>query len=136
MATCTPLIFPVHLKLERIKVKTFSVTPYLFPLSGNYGNIQEPVGQPVISVTSPAISHRRKALDVPDSSDTLASSSRSPSPFSPSSPLLPRYPQDPTRTSSTKSTTPPEKPAITEGNRLRDAVSCAVGDSRIQFYFY
>ncbi|XP_067460357.1 fer-1-like protein 6 [Thunnus thynnus] len=89
--------------------------PISFEFSlGHYGNVLEPAGQPSLSSTSPALSRRRKALDVPDSSDTFSTSPLS-SPSSPSSPLLPRDPQDIIRTS--KSTTPPEKPFIVEGNR-------------------
>ncbi|XP_047457611.1 fer-1-like protein 6 isoform X2 [Mugil cephalus] len=87
--------------------------PISFEFSlGNYGNVLETVvAQPIISVTSPGLSRRRRALDVPDGSDLLSTS-----PTSPTSPLLPREPQDTPSTS--KSTTPPEKPLIVEGNRF------------------
>ncbi|XP_073329456.1 fer-1-like protein 6 [Pagrus major] len=83
--------------------------PISFEFSlGNFGNVLESVGIPA---PSPAVSRRRRALDIPDNSDILGSS-----PTSPSSPLLPRDPQDTTLTA-TKSTTAPEKPILVEGNR-------------------
>lgn len=90
---------------------------FLFPSSGNYGNILDSVAQPSISSsTSPAMPRRRRGLDLPDSSDIFGSSCSPP--LSPSSPLL--SPPDTTLTS--KSTTPPEKPVIVEGNRLSHIV--------------
>ncbi|KAM4731898.1 fer-1-like protein 6 [Anableps anableps] len=83
--------------------------PISFEFSlGNHGNVLESPAQP--STASPAVTRRRKALEIPDSSDIFGSS-----PTSPSSPLLPREPSD-TRVAS-KSTTPPERPLIIEGNR-------------------
>ncbi|KAM7380163.1 hypothetical protein PAMP_003476 [Pampus punctatissimus] len=85
--------------------------PISFEFSlGNYGNFLDPAGQPSLSCPSPAVSRRRKVLDVPDISDVF---STSPLSSSPSSPLLPREPEDTTWIS--KSTTPPEKPLIEEG---------------------
>ncbi|XP_044072290.1 fer-1-like protein 6 isoform X2 [Siniperca chuatsi] len=90
--------------------------PISFEFSlGNYGNVLEPTGQPSIPVPSPSVSRRRRALDVPDSSDTFSTSPLSSPPNSPSSPLLPREPLDMALTS--KSTTPPERPLIVEGNK-------------------
>ncbi|XP_056245789.1 fer-1-like protein 6 [Seriola aureovittata] len=87
--------------------------PISFEFSlGNYGNTLEPTGQPSHSA-SPAVPRRRRALDVPESSDILGSSPLSSPPNSPSSPLLPRDLQD----TASKSTTCPEKPLIVEGNR-------------------
>ncbi|KAM7406952.1 hypothetical protein PAMA_002925 [Pampus argenteus] len=84
--------------------------PISFEFSlGNYGNILDTAGQPSPSSPSPAVSRRRKGLDVPDISDVFGTSPLS------TSPLLPRNPQDTTWIS--KSTTPPEKPHIVEGNR-------------------
>ncbi|XP_051259533.1 fer-1-like protein 6 isoform X2 [Dicentrarchus labrax] len=86
--------------------------PISFEFSlGNYGNVLEPAGQASLTAPSPAVSRRRRVLDVPDTSDMFGTSP----PTSPSSPLLPRDPQDIAMTS--KSTTPPEKPLIVEGNR-------------------
>ncbi|TKS67677.1 Fer-1-like protein 6 [Collichthys lucidus] len=89
--------------------------PISFEFSlGNYGNVLEPTGQPSTFPTSPALSRRRKALDVSDS-EAFGSSSLSTSPTSPASPLLPREPPEPIPTP--KSVTPPEKPLTVEGNR-------------------
>ncbi|KAG7240430.1 hypothetical protein INR49_027001 [Caranx melampygus] len=89
--------------------------PITFEFSlGNYGNTLEPTGQSNLSV-SPAVPRRRRALDVPDSSDILSTSPLSSPPISPSSPLLPRDSQE--THVPFKSTTPPEKPVIVEGNR-------------------
>ncbi|XP_069010516.1 fer-1-like protein 6 isoform X2 [Embiotoca jacksoni] len=91
--------------------------PISFEFSlGNYGNVLEPTAQPLISVTSPGIARRRRALDLPDAGDVFgSSSSRGSSPTRASSLLLPREPQEPG--GSCKSSTAPEKPLIVEGNR-------------------
>ncbi|KAM3608068.1 uncharacterized protein V6R79_018520 [Siganus canaliculatus] len=81
---------------------------------GNYGNTLESSSGQSMTAPSPAVGRRRRALDIPDSSDTPGSSLLSP-PTSPSSPLLVGGSQDPAMTS--RSTTPPEKPVIVEGNR-------------------
>lgn len=99
---------PPHFNQCRNHISEFMMDS---PLSGNYGNVLESVvAQPLISVTSPGLSRRRRALDVPDGSELFSTS-----PTSPSSPLLPREAQD--TPPSSKSTTPPEKPVIVEGNR-------------------
>ncbi|XP_038157296.1 fer-1-like protein 6 isoform X2 [Cyprinodon tularosa] len=88
--------------------------PISFEFSlGNYGNVLE--SPPQQSTASPAVTRRRKALDVPDSSEAFGSSMLSSSPTSSSSLLLPKEPLDTSLAS--KSTTPPEKPLIVEGNR-------------------
>ncbi|KAI3356016.1 hypothetical protein L3Q82_017285 [Scortum barcoo] len=85
--------------------------PISFEFSlGNYGNVLESTSQSSICAPSPAVGRRRRALDVPDSSDMLASSP----PLSPSSPLLPRDLQE---TTTWKSSTPPERPLIVDGNK-------------------
>ncbi|XP_053184260.1 fer-1-like protein 6 [Scomber japonicus] len=91
--------------------------PISFEFSlGIYGNVLETASQQTsFSITSPSVSRRRAALEVPDSGDAFSSSTISSSPSSPSSPLLPRSPQEPIQI--TKSITPPEKPVIVEGNR-------------------
>lgn len=71
----------------------------------------------MISATSPAVTRRRRALDVSDTSDMFGSFPLSSSPNSSTFPLLPREIQD--TAMSSKSATPPEKPLIMEGNRLR-----------------
>ncbi|KAM8750038.1 fer-1-like protein 6 [Acanthopagrus schlegelii] len=87
--------------------------PISFEFSlGNFGNVLEPAG---ITAPSPAVSRRRRGLDIQDSSDISGSSTLSYSPSSPASPLLPRDPQDTSLTS--KSITTPEKPLMVEGNR-------------------
>ncbi|XP_035994611.1 fer-1-like protein 6 isoform X2 [Fundulus heteroclitus] len=88
--------------------------PISFEFSlGNHGNVLESQGQP--STASPAVVRRRKALDIPDSSDTFGSSPLSSSPTSSSSPLLSKEPSETCVAS--KSTTPPERPLNVEGNR-------------------
>ncbi|XP_078118672.1 fer-1-like protein 6 [Sander vitreus] len=82
---------------------------------GNYGNVLEPAGQPSTPVPSPAVSRRRKGLDVPDSGDLFGSSPLSSPSAAPSSPLLPKEPQDFPVTS--KSTTSPQRPLIVDGNK-------------------
>ncbi|XP_014864338.1 PREDICTED: fer-1-like protein 6 isoform X2 [Poecilia mexicana] len=83
--------------------------PISFEFSlGNHGNVLESSVQP--SAASPAVTRRRKVLDLPDSSDMFGSSLTVPS-----SPLLPRDPSD--SCGASKSATPPEKPLIVEGNR-------------------
>ncbi|MEQ2245765.1 hypothetical protein ILYODFUR_031378, partial [Ilyodon furcidens] len=87
--------------------------PISFEFSiGNHGNVLESPGQP--SIASPAVTRRRKALDIPDTSDVFGSFPLIPPPISPSSPLLSKESSD-TGVSS-KSTTPPERPLIVEGN--------------------
>ncbi|KAM4561262.1 fer-1-like protein 6 isoform 2-T2 [Fundulus diaphanus] len=88
--------------------------PISFEFSlGNHGNVLESQAQP--STASPAVARRRKALDIPDSSDMFGSSPLSSSPTSSSSPLLSKEPSEICVAS--KSTTPPERPLIVEGNR-------------------
>ncbi|XP_036065508.1 fer-1-like protein 6 isoform X2 [Oryzias melastigma] len=88
--------------------------PITFEFSlGNYGNVLEPAAQQAAS--SPAVSHRRRALDFPDAGDTLMPPSMSSSPSCPSSPLLPR--DSSSHNASSKSTTPPERPVIVDGNK-------------------
>ncbi|XP_075960903.1 fer-1-like protein 6 [Anarhichas minor] len=93
--------------------------PISFEFSmGNCGNVLEAPEKPA-PVPSPGV-RRRRVLEVPDSGDTIGSSSRSTSPTpSPSSLLLPREPQDmPSAPRSTPSSaTPPQKPLIVAGNK-------------------
>ncbi|XP_061580085.1 fer-1-like protein 6 isoform X2 [Cololabis saira] len=80
---------------------------------GNYGNVLESV--PSSSSPTPAVTRRRRALDVPESGGLFGTSPLSSSPTSPTSPLLPREPADPAV--GFKSTTPAQRPIIVEGNR-------------------
>ncbi|XP_029936395.1 fer-1-like protein 6 [Myripristis murdjan] len=102
------LLFGVMFEASMIDRK-IGDKPISFEFSlGNYGNILEPAGQP--SGGGGGGGWRSRAADGPDGADSLASS-----PPSASSPLLAREGQDAPGTS--RSTTPPEKPAIVEGNR-------------------
>ncbi|XP_008303313.1 fer-1-like protein 6, partial [Stegastes partitus] len=101
------LLFGVLLEATMIDRK-IGDRPISFEFSlGNYGNVLESVAPPTIA--SPALSLRRRELDLPDAN--MASS-----PASPTSPLLPREPQD-ASTKTSRPTTSPEKPLIVEGNR-------------------
>ncbi|XP_041856982.1 fer-1-like protein 6 isoform X2 [Melanotaenia boesemani] len=88
--------------------------PISFEFSlGNYGNVLESAVQP--SVSTSVVARRRRALEVPESTDAFSTSPLSSSSTSPASPLLPREAVD--TSVGSKSTTPPEKPVIVEGNR-------------------
>ncbi|XP_037543053.1 fer-1-like protein 6 [Nematolebias whitei] len=88
--------------------------PISFEFSlGNFGNVLESAAHP--SATSPAVTRRRKALDIPDSSDVSGLSPPGSYPVGSSTLLLPKDPSD--SSMSCKSTTPPERPQIVEGNR-------------------
>ncbi|XP_033842448.1 fer-1-like protein 6 [Periophthalmus magnuspinnatus] len=85
--------------------------PISFEFSlGNYGNVFDPALPSPAAVPSPALSHRRKALDIPDGTDLL-----NVSPSSSQTPLLST--QTPDFSRSSKSSTTPEKPHLVEGTR-------------------
>ncbi|XP_072300048.1 fer-1-like protein 6 [Eucyclogobius newberryi] len=84
--------------------------PISFEFSlGNYGDVFQPVTPSATAAPSSVLTHRRKALDVPEGTNLLST------PSSSQTSLLSKEPPDLSRSS--KSSTTPEKPLLVEGNR-------------------